>query len=159
MKRIITLIGVCLFILILASCGKPEAKKFKKIENKEKKDVYETFAEVKADAEKWNEMGADEEVVSDIRDKQIPKCREVLEKIKKIEADTPELELLNQKYIKVIELHIEGYGLIARGTEEMEDEDIEKGMDLVHEGERLLEEYNSDVSKLAKKYKVKLKNK
>jgi hypothetical protein len=45
-----------LLILILASCGKPEAKKFKKIENKEKKDVYETFAEVKADAEKSEEI-------------------------------------------------------------------------------------------------------
>ena len=102
-------------------------------------------------------MGADEELVDDIKNKQIPRCKEIIEKIKKIETASPEQKLLNEKYIKIIELHIEGYSLIARGAEEMEDADIEKGMALVDEGERLLEEYNSDVKKLAKKYKVKLK--
>ncbi len=151
MKKFVVLtLALVMALTCLTGCGDPVAADFENFLNVEMVDVNANYETIKTEVAKWAELETDAEYVAHLKDVLLPLCDEALDMLANINPETEEVQAIKAKYVKVMDLYKEGFGLMLTGAENVDEATINNGTDKIGEAVAALDDYNAALEELAK---------
>ena len=150
MKKLLVLtLALVMVLSLLTGCGDPVAADLENFLNVEMVDVNANYEEIKVEVAKWAEFETLEDYISHVKTSLIPLCDEALGMLANIQPETEEVKAVKDKYVKVIDLYKEGFGLILTGAETNDEAAITNGTTKIEEAVASLDDYNAALEDLA----------
>lgn len=154
MKKTAKILAAVLMLVmvfgVFAGCGaSPESEELEKFINTDMKDITANYEDVKAEISKWEDMQDNTAIAESISGKVLPKINDSLDKLSKITLETESVKALKDKYEKSMTTFKAGYEMMLDACNKNDVELSTAAGDKLKEGTKQLNEYNTELEKLA----------